>query len=124
MRATLSLPAASRSVGQARAFVRVVLGPNHERIDDAELLTSELVTNAVKHAHSEVVLTVELGDGIRIEVDDRMAPTGVVARRLEDPPEVPADEPGGRGLLLVNAIASRHGVEPGPGGGKTVWFEL
>ena len=124
MRAIVALPAATRSVAQARTFVRMVLGPDEHRVDDVELLTSELVTNAIRHAESAVILRVAAGPRIRVEVHDSRPPTGVVQERLDDPPAVPSTDPGGRGLLLVNALARRFGVEAGADGGKVVWFEL
>ena len=84
--------------------------------DIVELLVSELVTNAVLHAHTEIELTVrDLGDCIRVEVSD-------------DSPRLPELHPAGltesgRGLQIVDALASRWGTE-GRTGGKTVWFEV
>jgi anti-sigma regulatory factor (Ser/Thr protein kinase) len=89
--------------------------------DDAVLLLSELVTNAVLHAGTEIGVTLRLaGDGtvLRVEVRD-------------GDPRMPAVRHysllsgTGRGLALVDATASSWDVEPaGAGAGKTVWFEL
>jgi anti-sigma regulatory factor (Ser/Thr protein kinase) len=85
--------------------------------DDAALLVSELVTNAVVHARSDVALRLwRTGSGVRVEIADRN-PKPVV-RRPVDPEAV-----GGRGLHLVDTLARDWGVrraEPG----KAVWFEL
>ncbi len=79
---------------------------------------SELVTNAVLHAGSDVEVMVRLTDtAARIEVTDASA--NDVAPR-----DAASDEDSGRGLALVGNLARRWGVRPAPGGGKTVWFEI
>jgi anti-sigma regulatory factor (Ser/Thr protein kinase) len=85
--------------------------------DDAALLVSELVTNVVVHARSDVAVRLWRTDsGIRVEIADR-DPEAVVSRPFN--PEAL----GGRGLHLVEALAREWGVRPAPPG-KTVWFEL
>jgi anti-sigma regulatory factor (Ser/Thr protein kinase) len=87
--------------------------------DDAALLVTELVANVVHHVRGQAGLTLEtvLSDGwLRIGVIDG-SPVPPVARRLEN------EQPRGRGLLLVTAIADRWGSEDHRGG-KRVWFEL
>jgi len=114
------LEADTSSAGKARRFVDEVLSRWRcgDLLDDVQLLVSELVTNAVIHAGSEVEIAVRLlVDSVRIEVVDR-APDA----RLR--PSSPADgDESGRGLLLVETLASAWGVEP-LGGGKAVWFEV
>lgn len=90
-------------------------------VEEALLLVSELVTNAVRHGRPEIVLQIRrLPDRIRIEVRDEG----------DHLPEVPADRPSldrptGRGLLIVAATALDWGVERTPGlNGKTVWAEI
>jgi anti-sigma regulatory factor (Ser/Thr protein kinase) len=79
---------------------------------------SELVTNAVIHAGSDVEVMVRLtATAARVEVTD--ASTDGVAPR-----DATADEDSGRGLALVGNLARRWGVRAAPGGGKTVWFEV
>jgi DNA-binding NarL/FixJ family response regulator len=119
VRAT-SLDAALSSVGAARRFVASAVGAlGSQDLEDAVVLaTSEVVTNAVVHAASEVSLLVRMiVGGVRVEVSDasqlqleRTAP-GLLAES-------------GRGLAIVDALATRWGVDPLPGGGKTVWFEV
>lgn len=84
--------------------------------DEAELLLTELVANGVRHAGSslDVRLTVE-HNPLRAEVRDGSS--------LAPLPRA-ADEHGGRGVLILDALASRWGVLGHPGAGKTVWFEL
>jgi anti-sigma regulatory factor (Ser/Thr protein kinase) len=84
-------------------------------LDDLELLVSELVTNAVVHAIGDVEFTICVGaDRVRVEVGDAN----------QNPPTLRSpDGASGRGLHLIDAVASRWGVV-GRDGGKTVWFEI
>lgn len=104
--------------GAARRFVRSSISDiDDAALDAVELLTSELVTNAVIHAGSEPHLVLVLHpDRVRVEVHDS-DPT-MPARRNPD-----EARPGGRGLLLLDQVASDWGVEP-VDGGKLVWFEV
>ncbi len=86
--------------------------------DTALLLVSEVVTNAVNHGRGRPVLDVQVApDRLSVSVSDS-APGA---------PEVRRDNPlladGGRGMLLVETLASRWGIDRRPGG-KRVWFEL
>ena len=88
---------------------------------DAELLVSELVTNAVLHGRSGVTLTVAVADGVlEVGVMDR-------SRILPSPRASAADAPwraeGGRGLRMVDRLADEWGVAALPDG-KQVWFRL
>ena len=85
---------------------------------DAELLLSELATNAVLHARSGFTVIVRYDGGcLRVEVGDgsRAEPR----RSVDSPP----DALGGRGLVLLDTIASRWGMLP-TARGKRVWFEV
>ena len=108
------------SARHARRFVDEVLNRWHcdALLDEVQLLVSELVTNAVVHAGSDVEVAVRLlGDSLRIEVLDH-APVAQLR------PSTPPDEAeSGRGLLLVETIATSWGVEAFDGG-KVVWFEV
>ncbi|GAA1877342.1 ATP-binding protein [Actinomadura bangladeshensis] len=118
----LTLPAERESVPRARRFSRsvtVASGIAHLR-DDAEVLVSELVTNAVRHATvSGAALCLRLlraGTRLRIEVHDQG--TGVPRPRRVD-----LMEETGRGWFLVAVMADRHGTDHTPSG-KSVWCEV
>ena len=88
------------------------------RSDIAELLTSELVTNALVHTDDDAVLTATVGpDGLHVEVRD------FVAQLPRPEPARTDDSTGGRGLFLVQSLADAWGIRP-HGIGKAVWFEL
>ncbi|WHM38256.1 ATP-binding protein [Streptomyces sp. BPTC-684] len=93
----------------------VLLEP--DLLDTAELVASELITNAVRHAHGPITASAYLSaKALRIAVIDTSS----------DIPEVglpDADEEDGRGLFLVAALADRHGFEPLPSG-KRCWAEF
>jgi anti-sigma regulatory factor (Ser/Thr protein kinase) len=119
------LPAQPRSVCQARTAVRRALAAwgMAELTCDAELLVSELVTNAVEHADGP-----SIGFALRPEADA----TGYAALICEvsdsSPvrplPQAPADgAERGRGLAIVAALAATSGVRASPDG-KTAWFTL
>lgn len=105
----------------ARARVRQLLdrlGP--ERTQDATLLISELVTNAVKYGpeHGQIrVIIAEDGERTRFTVHDTGAGPLPVMRPLERLPH----QGGGHGLRLVEMVSDRWGVERGS---TRVWFEF
>lgn len=87
--------------------------------DEAALLVSELVTNAVLHARTDCVVIAEKGnDGLRVEVIDSAGDFADVQPGAE---RLSAE--GGRGLVIVDALATAWGVEEHPEG-KSVWFRL
>ena len=89
--------------------------------DVAVLLTSEIVTNAIRHGHPPVLVHAELhGVGLRVAVDDGGQEQ---ADAVEPVPHVRWDDRGGRGLHLVEALADDWGVVEAPAG-KQVWFAL
>ncbi|WP_103501353.1 SpoIIE family protein phosphatase [Streptomyces sp. SM14] len=114
-----------RSVAAARGFVRDTLQGwgLDDLIDDAVVLTSELVTNAVVHAGTTAeVRCLRDGTGLRVEIIDRHPerelPFAQVRRGTVD-----TDSEGGRGLMLCAALSSRWGVEYTTSD-KRVWFRL
>lgn len=92
-----------------------------EVIEDALILTSEVVTNAIRHGAGRVALLLAL-DAALVQVDVHDDGPGGPPIEANRPPD---EVPGGRGLIIVEAIATDWGVVPDPEGqGKTVWFEL
>ncbi|MFD7706671.1 SpoIIE family protein phosphatase [Streptomyces sp. NPDC059785] len=107
------------NVTVARRFVRSVLGGvAPELVDTAELLAGELVTNAVLHARTDTEVRVWAADGrVHVRVADRCPGRGLV------PHDRHRYACTGRGLALVQELASSHGVHS-DADHKTVWFEL
>ena len=120
---SLTIPGRPEHVREARAFVAKALGVLHRGVDNAVLLTSELVTNAVMHSSSRcaggtvTVLVVESDGGVRIEVVDQGSELSAPAVRGD----VYASD--GHGLFLVQTIADQWGYVRDDGG-TTVWFWL
>lgn len=105
------------AVQEVRRFVRDVLGRwscDEPLLTDAEVIASELATNAVVHGRSSFLVSLARGEReLRLEVRDASrelprALTGEPARR------------GGRGMTLVASLAQASGVRP-EADGKTVW---
>jgi anti-sigma regulatory factor (Ser/Thr protein kinase) len=90
-------------------------------LDDARLLVSELVGNAVRYGRDEITLRLRRHPpGIGVAVTDRGDDMPTLPDGRPDP-----TAPSGRGLLIVATLASHWGIEPAEGGrGKTVWFDL
>lgn len=105
-------------VAEARCFLSETLSRWGWRSPDAELLVSELATNAVLHARSEFEVCLLLADRtLRVEVVDRNS-------RLPTPANVSPGAFSGRGLLLVEALSRSWGVRSHSDEGKALWFEL
>ncbi|MEW2403505.1 SpoIIE family protein phosphatase [Streptomyces sp. NPDC046862] len=124
-RAAASFEPVGRSVATARSFVRDTLQGwgFADIVDDAVVLTSELVTNAVVHAGTSAdVLCLRSDDGVRIEVADRYPEREIPLQTTPINMGSP-DREGGRGLQLCAALAGRWGVEYTPTH-KQVWFQL
>ncbi|WAZ24506.1 SpoIIE family protein phosphatase [Streptomyces cinnabarinus] len=124
-RAAASFEPVGRSVASARSFVRDTLQGwgFADILDDAVVLTSELVTNAVVHAGTSAdVLCLRTDDGVRIEVADRYPERDIPLQGVADDMGSPERE-GGRGLQLCRALANRWGVDYTPTH-KQVWFRL
>lgn len=117
--AAARLAADPRSAGMARHFVDRTLKEwgLEPAVDVVTLLVSELVTNAVLHAGSELEVSVQLrGDRIRVDVVDNEPDS--VKRRIAD-----QDAQSGRGMDMVEMLAVAWGTDIRPGG-KSVWFEV
>lgn len=109
------------SVGAARRFVRDVLMSRQVPdgvVDIVELLTSEVVTNAIVHGHSGPQLAVEVSEHvIRVAVRD-LSPE-LPVRRLGR-----LDDLSGRGVVIVEELSAAWGTEREHNGSKRVWFEV
>jgi anti-sigma regulatory factor (Ser/Thr protein kinase) len=113
------LPPRAASAALARELVteRCAAWGFSSLCDDIALVVTELVANAVRHAGTEIEISVaEIEHGVRLEVRDGST------RPLRPRAALSSDE-GGRGLLLVDALSNRYGVLGEPEG-KRVWVEL
>lgn len=123
----IALPHSVAAVPVARALVRTALTEldHGADCDTAELLTAELVANAVEHTvgDSPIELVVELlPGGCQVEVHD---PDPMPPYELTWPSDKEPDvwDEGGRGLLLIRALSASCGHRPTTSG-KAVWFRL
>ncbi|PZF83483.1 SpoIIE family protein phosphatase [Micromonospora deserti] len=122
------LPADRRTPAAARAVVRSVLAEAHleELVNEALLLTTELSTNAVEHARTELDIEV-VADPIGLTVTVSDFAGGPVDELIvgvrNDATDIAEVAERGRGLLLVDHFASRWGTTYLPRG-KGVWFRL
>lgn len=119
-------PHSPRSAGRARALLRPLLvewAIGGEAADTAELLLSELMSNAVRHARSpagrQIGVRIARYDGyLRVEVADANS-----AR--PEPRQAGSGDEEGRGLAIIAALAARWGCCPRPHGiGKATWAEV
>jgi anti-sigma regulatory factor (Ser/Thr protein kinase) len=107
---------------EARRRVRALLccwGLSDDDVDVALMVASELVSNAVDHARTPLTVSVSRrADVLRVAVRDH----------CDAPPLLRAHDPfaaRGRGLQMVDALASHWDCTPDPAGrGKTVWAEI
>ncbi|MFD7435312.1 ATP-binding protein [Streptomyces sp. NPDC059861] len=117
----MNLTVGEHSARHVRRIVRSLLTEWEmtELTEAVELGVTELVANVVRHVRDRrcVLLVLRLRTGVRVEVSDGspqlLAPALTLAPDAEN----------GRGLVLLDAVADKWGVEPGADGGKTVWFE-
>jgi anti-sigma regulatory factor (Ser/Thr protein kinase) len=121
----LLLTGAPESVRIARAWVREFTGyhlpeATEERVDDVQLIVSELVTNSVRYGtepgDSVLVVLAATAKHLRIEVHDPV-------RRRPHLKRATAQAVRGRGLFIVDTLAERWGVDDRPCG-KTTWAEV
>lgn len=138
----LRLPPELRSVGLSRAklteLARAWQTPA-EVLDDARVVLSELMSNGVLHARTELeVVLSQRGQGLRVEVHDAssvplLPPYQLpsISGSLLDSPEMYDDAEGlsvpaatGRGLSMVAALVTTWGWFPDAAGGKVVWAEV
>jgi serine/threonine-protein kinase RsbW len=118
-----NFPSDPAQVGAVRQYVLAHLDPADPRRDDVELLTSEVVTNAIKYTERAV---------FGVDVSVRVSPSelavivtdggGAGEPVVRSNPEQPRDH--GRGMVILDALADRWGTGRVPGGGTQVWFVL
>ena len=121
---SVDLPPEPSSATRARRLAREQLEASYptdtleaDRLETIALLVTELVTNAILHARTPLQLTLESRPGrVRIGVEDESNEQPSV-RRYE------TDAVTGRGLALVEELASSWGVDVTPSG-KVVWCEV
>jgi anti-sigma regulatory factor (Ser/Thr protein kinase) len=114
-----TFPLDPTSASAARRFVSDVLTQwrLEQLIHQATLMTSELVTNSVLHTSGELKLALFAdGERLHVEVVDH-------SERLPALQNPDADAPGGRGLLIIEALAENWGVDA-RAVGKAVWFDV
>ena len=108
------------SVGEARSWIEAFLAERaigNPLRDDAQLVVSELVTNALMHGDGALVLRASISDSdVQVSVTD--SGDAMPEMLPPDPSRI-----GGLGLIVVERIATDWGVSPFPGG-KTVWAAL
>ena len=94
-------------------------GLARDTVATAQLLASELFTNALDHGDGDITMRVTLVPGeLRIDVSDR-------GRQRPRVRTVTRNDVRGRGLMILEALAVRWGVDELPdGSGKAVWFTL
>jgi anti-sigma regulatory factor (Ser/Thr protein kinase) len=108
------------NVGEARSWIDEYLAERaiEDTVrDDAQLVVSELVTNALMHGDGELVLRASVtATAVQVSVTD--AGDALPEVLPLDPTRI-----GGLGLIVVDRVAKAWGVSPFPGG-KTVWATL
>ncbi|MGH9189259.1 MAG: ATP-binding protein [Acidimicrobiales bacterium] len=115
-----ALPGLAASAREARTFVRSSLAEMglDALADTAVLLVSELVANVVLHASGDMeVMVSPTASGVIVRVHDGLGELRPTRKRYSETATT------GRGLMLVDALAHRWGIDR-DGAGKLVWFEL
>ena len=119
---TVELPFGTDAPSVARQFLATHAVSLPESLhEDAKLLVTEIVSNAVRHGAPFVTMQIR---------NDPFGVAVLISDEGPDLPQLPERRPdleatSGRGMLIVDAVASRWGVTPKPANdGKTVWFEL
>lgn len=118
IRLELQLPPVPQTPGIARRRLAERFGAqlDDNELQDAKLLTSELVTNAVLHGHGRIALSALLDERrLTVDVTDQGGGFQRASRKRD------LEAVGGHGLNIVAAVASRWGIHEGS---SHVWFEL
>jgi anti-sigma regulatory factor (Ser/Thr protein kinase) len=113
----LELPRDGKAAALARAAVGEIEGQVEDVTDRLAVLTTELVTNAVRHGRGAIRLRVAFGaESIHVEVQDEGE-----CFAADEALAIEGTTAGGFGLKIVEALADRWGVEPSRG---VVWAEV
>ncbi|MEV6985495.1 ATP-binding protein [Sphaerisporangium sp. NPDC051017] len=120
---TLTVPGAAENVAEARRFLMKLLGGDHRDAETVKLLLSELMGNSIRHSASGrgglvTVAVLYVEGALRVEVADGGGPTVPCLCARGELVE------SGRGMKLVDVMASRWGFVRDPVEGGTTWFEL
>jgi anti-sigma regulatory factor (Ser/Thr protein kinase) len=120
--ASVTLDRDPASAGAARRLARSILERRvpAESLEVIELLVSEVVTNVILHATSSPEMRIVVLPGrTRVEVRDGDPDRAAEMQDIADPTAT-----SGRGLAIVDSLATDWGTETVPGVGKCVWFEV
>ena len=119
-----SIPGGAEAPSKAREILTDLVGEETPpaTLHDLHLLTTEIVTNAVRHADVDEESTLELHvlatpPVLRVSVTD---PGGTTIPRIQ---ELDVTAPGGMGLFIVYQVSDRWGFERSDDGATEVWFE-
>jgi anti-sigma regulatory factor (Ser/Thr protein kinase) len=124
--ATLELVPGLRAPRTARVFTGETLAAwdvDTGAVEAAQLVVSELVTNALLHAPESRAITLQLlasDDSVQVRVSDE----GMQSPSRQSPPDPKSGIESGRGVWIVEAFTDDWGTEPDEHGGKTVWCEV
>ncbi|MBZ9640045.1 ATP-binding protein [Streptomyces sp. PSKA30] len=117
----MRLTVSEHSARHIRRIVRSLLAEWDlpELADAVELAVTELIANVVRHVPDRrcTLLMLRQTEGVRVEVTDSSPQVPLL------PGELSPDAECGRGLVLLDAMVDKWGVDPVTGGGKAVWFE-
>ena len=119
-RTTITLQRDPTEAGEARRHVaQACQGLARDVVEIAQLLTTELVTNAIDHGAGEITLAItRASEDLRVDVSD-------AAPERPRTADATPDQTRGRGMLIVESLAAAWGIEPPSGGRrKSVWFRL
>ncbi|WP_181871439.1 ATP-binding protein [Sphaerisporangium album] len=119
----LTLPGAAEHVAEARRFLVKLLGAEHRDIETSRLLVSELIGNSIRHTASGrggsvTIAVLDVGGALRVEVADGGGETVPCLCSRGELLE------SGRGMKLVDVMASRWGFTRDSAVSGTTWFEL
>lgn len=117
----LTMPPAAGSLADLRQWARSWMEQHPTDGVDPDVVVlsmTELVTNSIKHGSGPVEIQLNAdSDNLVLIVSD-------CSEQLPHRPDTPADAETGRGIQILESLATRWGVQPEPGGGKTVWCEF